>query len=198
MSLRRRSSYAWTGNWHYPPSMLFLHIQPYCPHTTTYTPSLHDLTATMDCLCITTLMEWNMLSVHCNCYPWYEIPHLHISFLVPACAPPSPLPVRCTTHTVTVTATATTTRLPPLLQVNEIQLLKCQADTGSFVLYFRGYPSATIPFNANQQAVTNAVLATPGRYTHTIRLTPVGFNSYHHCHVLIPSAVIYLYLCDTV
>ena len=54
--------------------------------------------------------------------------------------------------------------LPP--QVNEIQLLKCQADTGSFVLYYRGYPSATIPFNANQQAVTNAVLTTPGGPIH--------------------------------
>lgn len=47
-------------------------------------------------------------------------------------------------------------------QLNEIQLLKCQADAGSFVVYYNGVPSGSIKYNANQQAVTKALLATPG------------------------------------
>lgn len=42
-------------------------------------------------------------------------------------------------------------------QVNEVQLLKCTATAGSFVLYFRGQPSTTIPFSASAADVKRAL-----------------------------------------
>lgn len=44
-------------------------------------------------------------------------------------------------------------------QVNEVQLLKCIATTGSFVLFYKGFPSRTIPFNANAQQIKEALEA---------------------------------------
>ena len=47
-------------------------------------------------------------------------------------------------------------------QVNTVQLFKCQADSGSFVLYYNGAVSPTIPYNANQYALQAAVLKIKG------------------------------------
>eukprot|EP00596_Hydrurales_sp_CCMP1899_P008395 CAMPEP_0119044726 /NCGR_PEP_ID=MMETSP1177-20130426/33973_1 /TAXON_ID=2985 /ORGANISM="Ochromonas sp, Strain CCMP1899" /LENGTH=632 /DNA_ID=CAMNT_0007015301 /DNA_START=493 /DNA_END=2391 /DNA_ORIENTATION=+ len=46
-------------------------------------------------------------------------------------------------------------------QVNEIQVFKCGAVAGSFAMYYQGLPSAYINFNANQAAVTEALLTIP-------------------------------------
>lgn len=46
-------------------------------------------------------------------------------------------------------------------QVNEIQLIQCIAISGSFVLYYKGYPSATIPYNANAATLKAALLKIP-------------------------------------
>jgi hypothetical protein len=49
-----------------------------------------------------------------------------------------------------------------LNQVNEIQLMKCTANSGSFTLYYEGNPSAKIAFTANQDTVEAAIQAITG------------------------------------
>ena len=46
--------------------------------------------------------------------------------------------------------------------MNEIQLLKCLATSGSFALYFNGEVSPLIRYNANQNALTAGLLMTSG------------------------------------
>jgi hypothetical protein len=46
-----------------------------------------------------------------------------------------------------------------LTQVNEIQLLKCIATSGSFVLFYKGFPSETIPYNADAKQLEEAIEA---------------------------------------
>eukprot|EP01038_Epipyxis_sp_PR26KG_P005240 gene5240-7282_t len=46
-------------------------------------------------------------------------------------------------------------------QVNEVQLLQCTAQQGSFVLYYDGLPSSTIPYNANAEVVLKALQTIP-------------------------------------
>ena len=46
-------------------------------------------------------------------------------------------------------------------QVNTVQLLRCIANTGSFVLYFNGYASKTIQWSASADEVHLALLAIP-------------------------------------
>jgi hypothetical protein len=45
--------------------------------------------------------------------------------------------------------------------VNEVQLLKCIATTGSFVLFYRGLPSKTIPYDADVKELKEAIEAIP-------------------------------------
>jgi len=47
-------------------------------------------------------------------------------------------------------------------QVNAVQLFKCQADAGAFVLYFNGEVSPNIPYNANQYSLQKAILKIKG------------------------------------
>jgi len=42
-------------------------------------------------------------------------------------------------------------------QVNEVQLIKCVATTGNFVLYYKGLPSKTIAYNANKADIEAAL-----------------------------------------
>ena len=46
-------------------------------------------------------------------------------------------------------------------QVNEVQILKCTSNKGSFALYYDGVPSKTISHNANAATVTSALLSIP-------------------------------------
>jgi len=46
-------------------------------------------------------------------------------------------------------------------QVNQVQLLKCIASSGSFVLYFNGYPSTTIQSTASAAVLRAALLTIP-------------------------------------
>ena len=46
-------------------------------------------------------------------------------------------------------------------QANEVQLVKCVANAGSFVLFYKGYPSRTIQYTYNAQQVTQALLGIP-------------------------------------
>jgi len=46
-------------------------------------------------------------------------------------------------------------------QVNAVQLVVCSAISGSFVLFFKGYASKTIPWYANQATVRSALLQIP-------------------------------------
>jgi len=48
-----------------------------------------------------------------------------------------------------------------LNQVNEIQLIKCTSTIGTFILYYNGFPSLSIPYNANANMITKALLAIP-------------------------------------
>jgi len=56
-------------------------------------------------------------------------------------------------------------------QVNEIQLLKCTATSGYFVLFYKGLPSGDIPTTASASAVKAALLLIP-----TIRDITVTFS----------------------
>jgi hypothetical protein len=49
-------------------------------------------------------------------------------------------------------------------QVNEIQLIKCIAVSGTFVLYFDGYPSKTIEYSASASDLETALLEIPILY----------------------------------
>lgn len=46
-------------------------------------------------------------------------------------------------------------------QANEVQIVQCVANTGHFVLYYRGVPSADIPHDASAQAVSLALQKIP-------------------------------------
>lgn len=46
-------------------------------------------------------------------------------------------------------------------QVNEVQLVECIATTGNFYLYYKGYPSLIIPFDASAETVRTALLDIP-------------------------------------
>ena len=46
-------------------------------------------------------------------------------------------------------------------QVNEVQILKCTSNKGSFTLYYNGVPSKTISHSANSATVTSALLSIP-------------------------------------
>lgn len=46
-------------------------------------------------------------------------------------------------------------------QVNEVQLIKCTANTGTFALFFDGHPSLSIPYSAKPPAVRAALLHIP-------------------------------------
>ena len=46
--------------------------------------------------------------------------------------------------------------------VNTVQLLVCIGGEGSFILFFKGYPSLNIPYNADAATVSAALLAIPG------------------------------------
>eukprot|EP01032_Pedospumella_encystans_P032041 gene32041-36172_t len=46
-------------------------------------------------------------------------------------------------------------------QVNEVQLIHCASTAGSFVLYYNGVPSKSIPFTANAAMVRAALEAIP-------------------------------------
>jgi hypothetical protein len=50
-------------------------------------------------------------------------------------------------------------------QSNDVQLIVCKATTGSFVLYYQGLASGTIPYNANAFAVTQALKKIPALKT---------------------------------
>jgi hypothetical protein len=43
-------------------------------------------------------------------------------------------------------------------QVNEVQTIKCTATTGAFTLWYKGYPSAAIPYDATAATVKSALL----------------------------------------
>jgi len=43
-------------------------------------------------------------------------------------------------------------------QINEVQLITCIATTGTFTLWYRGYPSATIPYDATAATIKAALL----------------------------------------
>jgi hypothetical protein len=45
--------------------------------------------------------------------------------------------------------------------VNEVQLLKCIATTGSFVLFYKGLPSKTIPYSADAKQLQDAIEGIP-------------------------------------
>ncbi len=51
--------------------------------------------------------------------------------------------------------------LTVLYQVNEVQLVVCQATAGDFNIIFSGYTSLSISFNANEDAVKAALEAIP-------------------------------------
>lgn len=46
-------------------------------------------------------------------------------------------------------------------QVNAVQLVRCIANTGTFVLYYKGYPSRTIKYSDNADALKAALLGIP-------------------------------------
>lgn len=46
-------------------------------------------------------------------------------------------------------------------QVNEVQLLRCVASQGSFVLYYNGLPSSNIPFTANVAYLKKSLMHIP-------------------------------------
>ncbi|CAM9299639.1 unnamed protein product [Hapterophycus canaliculatus] len=44
-------------------------------------------------------------------------------------------------------------------QVNEVQLIACEATAGSFVLYYEGHPATTLPYDASEVDVQSALSA---------------------------------------
>lgn len=64
-----------------------------------------------------------------------------------------------TTRSQRIRSSSPTTQCSLLSQVNEIQLLKCIAISGSFVLFYKGFPSETIPYNADAKQLEEAIEA---------------------------------------
>lgn len=70
-------------------------------------------------------------------------------------------------------------------QVNEVQLLECLATTGSFVLFYNGVPSASIPHTANADQVKKALLTIP-----QLTAVDVAFSQVHGTVCQVKSNII--------
>eukprot|EP01031_Cornospumella_fuschlensis_P031978 gene31978-38666_t len=71
-------------------------------------------------------------------------------------------------------------------QVNEIQLVKCTANTGAFTLFYEGLPSLTIPYNADAATIRTALLRIP--YVNNVKVTfsmPLGTACQMKANIII-------------